>query len=141
MLICLAPALAPAAEGPALAPAAEGPGHRLRAAPVALQAGIVASLTALLRSAASRSAAGDRSSPGSSGEGAGSTAARAAAAATWRKVLRGVGAEALAPEVLRLGAALHRIASVSSAVAGTAVYSPLLAALQVAAPVWQRRRH
>ncbi len=123
------------------------------------QAGIVAALTALLRSAAGPTAASGRSGspgPGSSSPGgsastaASSTAApaapaaaaaTAAAGATWRKVLRGVGAEALAQEVLRLGAALHRISSVSSVVAGPVVYAPLLAALQAAAPAWQRRRH
>lgn len=128
-----------------------------------LQAGIVAALTALLRAAAgpstTSSSRSSRSgspapvdsaaSPGGS-PGAASVApaaapaaapSPAAAGATWRKVLRGVGAEALAPEVLRLGAALHRIASVSSAVAGPVVYAPLLAAMQAAAPAWQRRRH
>lgn len=119
------------------------------------QAGIVAALTALLRSAAGPTAASGRSGspgPGSSSPGAAASsgagsaapaaaAATAAAGATWRKVLRGVGAEALAQEVLRLGAALHRISSVSSVVAGPVVYAPLLAALQAAAPAWQRRRH
>lgn len=124
-----------------------------------VQAGIVAALTALLRAAAgpSTTSSSRSSSPapvdstaspgGSPGAATASPPAPAtapspaAAGATWRKVLRGVGAEALAPEVLRLGAALHRIASVSSAVAGPVVYAPLLAALQAAAPAWQRRRH
>lgn len=121
-----------------------------------LQAGIVAALTALLRAAAGPSTTSSSSpapvdstaSPGGSPGAAtasppapATAPSPAAAGATWRKVLRGVGAEALAPEVLRLGAALHRIASVSSAVAGPVVFAPLLAALQAAAPAWQRRRH
>lgn len=73
---------------------------------------------------------------GGSGSGSGSQPAD-----TWRKVLRGVGAAELAPDVRRLAAALHRIAAVSAAVAGPVVYQPLLAELQAGQPERARRRH
>lgn len=91
-----------------------------------VQAGIVAAATALLRSAAAPNASG------------------AGAPASWRLMLRGIGAELLAPEVHRLAAALDRIAAVSASVAHALVYRPLLADLlwgQALQAALQRRRH
>lgn len=87
------------------------------------QAGFVAAATALLRSASS----GDSPDSGSPD--------------TWRKILKGISAAGLASDVRRLAAALHRIATVSAAVAGPVVYAPLLAQLQQEQPERQRRRH
>lgn len=91
----------------------------------------MAAATALLRSASGGTAAASRSSS------SGSEAGGSPPAGTWQKVLRGVGAAELAPDVRRLAAALHRIAAVSAAVAGPVVYEPLLSEL----PERQRRRH
>lgn len=98
--------------------------------PLPLQAGIVTATLTLLRSAG-----------GPSGGPSGPSGGASTSDGAWRAVLRGVGAAALAPEVRRLGAALHRIASVSVAVAGPAVYAPLLSTLRGQLPARQRRRH
>lgn len=129
-------AAAAAAAGPGAA-AAPAPGRQVELATVRrmvegifsvqhvvyvrVQAGIVAAATALLRSAGGGGASGGGS--------------------PWKKVLRGVQAEALAPDVRRLAAALHRITAVSAAVAGPDVYWPLLGLLHQEQPQGQRRRH
>ncbi|EFN57040.1 hypothetical protein CHLNCDRAFT_143752 [Chlorella variabilis] len=80
-----------------------------------VQAGVLASATSLLNSAGT--------SNGSSGGGS-------PAAPAWRRVLRGVGAEAVAGDVYRLAARVYRIAAVSTAVAEPLVYAPLLQQLR-----------
>ena len=97
-----------------------------------VQAGIAAAATALFRSAGG----GAGGSPSGGGGGASATAAH------WRLTLRGIGADALAPEVHRFAQAVDRLAAVSASVAHPVVYAPLLQQLlQDHSPLLQRRRH
>jgi NAD(P)H-dependent FMN reductase len=86
-----------------------------------VQAGIVAAASALLASSSGSKPSGTSSSGGGGGGGSSREA--------WRRVLRGLQVEALAPEVYRLAASVYRIAAVSAAVAGPPIYAPLLAHL------------
>jgi hypothetical protein len=84
-----------------------------------VQAGIVAAASALLASSSGSKPSGTSSSSGGGGS----------RREAWRRVLRGLQVEALAPEVYRLAASVYRIAAVSAAVAGPPIYTPLLAHL------------
>ncbi|KAL4856048.1 60S ribosomal protein L35a-3 [Chlorella vulgaris] len=86
-----------------------------------VQAGVVAAVAALVNSSSSSSGGNGGGGVGSGGDGG---------SPPWRRLLRGVGAEVLAADVYRFAAQVYRITAVSTAVAGSLVYEPLLQGLR-----------